>query len=203
MSASYCVNCGSALTSGARFCPVCGASADTEATRLASRPQHQPPATASRPTQILTEEETLFVARPTFLFIALGYFIAALAAILLTTALAYAGLEAHISLLLTLPVFILPILSHIKRSMIRYRLTDSKIEIAQGTIVRTTRNVPLRSLQDVTVSRSILQRLLGLGDIRLEDAGEGSGSTLLHNIPDPTGHADMILRQLRRPKLSG
>ncbi len=202
MSDSYCINCGSALTSEARFCPVCGASANTEATRLAARSQQRPPPAVSRPAQTETEEETLFVARPTFLFIALGYLIAALAAILLTTALAYAGLQAYISLLLTLPVFILPILSHIKRSAIRYRLTDSKIEIAQGILVRTTRNVPLRSLQDVTVSRSLSQRLLGLGDIRLEDAGEGSGSTLLQNIPDPTGHADAILRQLRRPKLN-
>ncbi len=138
------------------------------------------------------------MARPTLLFVALGYVLAALVALLLTTILAYAGLPAYISLLLTLPVFILPILSHIKRNAIRYRLTDSKVEIAQGILVRTTRNVPLRSLQDVTVSRSIFQRLLGLGDIRLEDAGEGSGSTLLHNIPDPSGHADMVLRQLRR-----
>ncbi len=198
MSASYCINCGSELTSEARFCPVCGASVNAEATRLAPRTQGQQPSTAFRPTHIEAEEETIFVLRPTLLFIALGYLIAALAAILLTTILAYAGLSAYISLLLTLPVFILPILSHVKRSMIRYRLTDSKIEIAQGILVRTTRNVPLRSLQDVTVSRSILQRLLGLGDIRLEDAGEGSGSTLLHNIPDPAGHADMVLRQLRR-----
>ncbi len=202
MSTSYCINCGSALALEARFCPVCGASANTEATRLAPRSQQQPPPAASRPAQIEKEEETIFVARPTFLLIALGYLIAALAAILLTTVLAFAGLQAHISLLLTLPVFILPILSHIKRSAIRYRLTDSKIEIAQGILARTTRNVPLRSLQDVTVSRSVFQRLLGLGDIRLEDAGEGSGSTLLHNIPDPTGHADAILRQLRRPKLN-
>ena len=201
MNASYCINCGSALAPQARFCAVCGASANTEATRLAPRtPQEQP--TALRSAQLVpqaeTEEETIFIARPTLLFVVLGYVLAALMAILLTTLLAYAGLSAYISLLLTLPVSILPILSHIRRSAIRYRLTDSKVEIAQGILVRTTRNVPLRSLQDVTVSRSIFQRLLGLGDIRLEDASDESGSTLLHNIPDPSGHADMVLRQLRR-----
>ncbi len=200
MNPSYCINCGSALNPEASFCAACGASADTEATRLAPRAQQQPQPAAFRSAQAETEaeEETLFVARPTLLFIVIGYVLAALVATLLTMTLAYAGLPAYISLLLTLPVFILPILSHIKRSAIRYRLTDSKVEIAQGIFVRTTRNVPLRSLQDVTVTRSIFQRLLGLGDIRLEDAGEGSGSTLLHNIPDPSGHADMVLRQLRR-----
>jgi hypothetical protein len=39
--------------------------------------------------------------------------------------------------------------------MIRYTLTDSKIEIDYGLIARTTRNIPLAKIQDVTVSASI------------------------------------------------
>ena len=46
--------------------------------------------------------------------------------------------------------------------MVRYTLTDSKIEIDYGLIARTTRNILLPKIQDVTVSASIPQRILDL-----------------------------------------
>ena len=56
--------------------------------------------------------------------------------------------------------------------MVRYTLTDSKVEIDTGLIARTTRNIPLTKIQDVTVSASIPQRLLGFGDLLIDNASE-------------------------------
>ena len=82
--------------------------------------------------------------------------------------------------------------------MVRYTVTDAKIEIDRGLISRTTRNIPLRKIQDVTVSASIFQRILGFGDVVVDNASEVGGTTILHNINNPRQHADLLLRELRR-----
>jgi uncharacterized membrane protein YdbT with pleckstrin-like domain len=82
--------------------------------------------------------------------------------------------------------------------MIRYTLTDSKMEIDTGLIARTTRNIPLSKIQDVTVSASIPQRLLGFGDLIVDNASEMGGTIVLHNINKPRHYADLLLRELRR-----
>ena len=74
---------------------------------------------------------------------------------------------------------------------------DSKIEIDYGLIARTTRNIPLAKIQDVTVSASIPQRILGFGDVVVDNASELGGTTILHNIDDPRHYADLLLRELR------
>ncbi|HEX3231779.1 MAG TPA: PH domain-containing protein, partial [Pyrinomonadaceae bacterium] len=104
----------------------------------------------------------------------------------------------YISLPLALSLLLIPAYYHLKRNMVRYTLTESKIEIDYGLIARTTRNIPLSKIQDVTVSASILQRVLGFGDVVVDNASEIGGSTILHNINNPRHYADLILRQLRR-----
>ena len=190
----YCMNCGTNLPSGVRFCAGCGAPADTEATRLVARPQDNLPARD----QSNEVEQVIFLARPTFLFIGIGYAAAALGAVLFTVLLAYAGVSPTISVLLALPLLLIPAYYHLKRNALRYTLTDSKIEIIQGLTVCRTRNIPLRNIQDVTVSATITQRLLGLGDVVIDNASEEGGTTLLRNIPDPRRHAELLLRELRR-----
>jgi uncharacterized membrane protein YdbT with pleckstrin-like domain len=104
----------------------------------------------------------------------------------------------YVWLPLALALLLIPAYYHLKRNMVRYTLTDSKIEIDYGLIARTTRNIPLSKIQDVTVSASILQRVLGFGDVVVDNASEIGGSTILHNINNPRHYADLILRQLRR-----
>jgi uncharacterized membrane protein YdbT with pleckstrin-like domain len=72
------------------------------------------------------------------------------------------------------------------------------LEIDTGLISRTTRNVPLSKIQDVTVSATIGQRILGFGDVIVDNASDLGGSTVLHNISNPRHYADQLLRQLRR-----
>jgi uncharacterized membrane protein YdbT with pleckstrin-like domain len=84
------------------------------------------------------------------------------------------------------------------RNTVRYTLTDSKIEIDEGLISRTTRNVLLRNIQDVSVTTTIPQRLLRFGNVVIDNASETGGTTVLRDIPDPRRYADQILRELRR-----
>ncbi len=191
------MNCGTYVPSSARFCPDCGTTAsDPEATRLA--PRSQQPLQKTRVDEDGDIERVIFTARPTMLFIKIGYGLAVVAAILLTILLAMISISLYISIPVSLALLLIPAFYHIKRNMVLYTLTDSKIEIDHGLIARTTRNIPLHKVQDVTVSMSILQRMLGFGSLVIENASEAGGVTVLKNIDDPRGHADILLRELRR-----
>jgi uncharacterized membrane protein YdbT with pleckstrin-like domain len=135
------------------------------------------------------------------LFIKIGYVSAVIGAVLLTILLAlisFIEIPWYFSLPIALGLLLIPAYKHLKRNMIRYTLTDSKIEIDYGLIARTTRNIPLAKIQDVTVSASIPQRILGFGDVVIDNASEIGGSTILHNINNPRHYADLLLRELRR-----
>jgi hypothetical protein len=59
---------------------------------------------------------------------------------------------SHVALALLL---IPGLVSH-QTNMIRYTVTDSKLEIDTGLIARTTRNIPLSKVQDVTYLQAFL-----------------------------------------------
>jgi membrane protein YdbS with pleckstrin-like domain len=208
----HCTNCGTYIAPGARYCAGCGAAAeDPEATRLAGQPTSLPRPSANLARQPASlpatsdyagdVERTIFTTRPTLLFIKIGYVAAALGAILLTILLASfttLKISAFITVPIAMALLLIPAYYHIKRNSIRYRLTDSEIEIDRGLVARTTRNIPLRTIQDVTVSATIPQRVLGYGDLIIDNASEQGGKLVLHNIQDPRRHADLLLRELRR-----
>jgi uncharacterized membrane protein YdbT with pleckstrin-like domain len=136
--------------------------------------------------------------RPTLIFIKAGYALAVLGAIALVILLALIQVPYYISIPLALALLLIPAYYHIRRNMIRYTVTDSKLEIDTGLIARTTRNIPLSKIQDVTVAASIPQRILGFGDIIVDNASELGSTTVLHNISTPRHYADLLLRELRR-----
>ena len=191
----HCSNCGSYIPPGVRFCAGCGAAAnDPEITRLA-RTQSGMPLERAGGAEM---EHTIFSVRPTLIFIKLGYLLAVLGGIGLVVLLALIPVSPLISIPLGLALLLIPAYFHLKRNMIRYTLTDAKMEIDTGLVARTTRNIPLSKIQDVTVSASIPQRLLGFGDLIVDNASEVGGTIVMHNINKPRHYADLLLRELRR-----
>ena len=190
----HCFNCGSYIAPGVRFCSNCGSPAvDPEVTRIArSQPEMMTPAESNE------LEHTIFTVRPTLLFVKIGYAAAVIGAILLMVLLASLAVPFYVGLPLALALLLIPAYYHLKRNMVRYTVTDSKMEIDTGLIARTTRNIPLSKIQDVTVSASISQRVLGFGDIIVDNASELGGTTILKNINNPRHYADLLLRELRR-----
>jgi len=190
----HCSNCGSYIAPGVRFCSGCGSPAvDPEVTRIVRAGSGLPVADADNDL-----EQVVFTVRPTMIFIKLGYALAVLGAIALVILLALIQIPVYISIPLALILLLIPAYYHLRRNMVRYTLTDSKIEIDTGLIARTTRNIPLTKIQDVTVSASIPQRILGFGDLLIDNASEVGGTTVLHNISKPRHYADLLLRELRR-----
>ena len=189
--AMSCSKCGAYVAPGVRFCSNCGtATADSESTQVARR--------QSTAVQGDGVERTIFTVRPTLIFIKAGYALAVLGGITLVFLLAMLGVPAYISIPLALALLLIPAYYHIRRNMVRYTVTDAKMEIDTGLIARTTRNIPLSKIQDVTVQATIPQRLLGFGNIIVDNASEIGGSTVFRNISNPRHYADLLLRELRR-----
>ncbi|MFB6234203.1 MAG: PH domain-containing protein [Halopenitus sp.] len=55
-----------------------------------------------------------------------------------------------------------------------YDLTEDTFDIASGVVTRRNREIPYRRIQNVDVSRNVVQRLLGIAAVDLETAGGSS-----------------------------
>ena len=91
--------------------------------------------------------------------------------------------------------FIPAIIRHIKLRLTIFTLTPTKLEIESGFFFKKSRNIPLRHIQDVFVSESFKERIIGIGDIIIDTAAT-EGRISLDNISEPRMYADLILDQL-------
>ncbi len=186
----FCIKCGANNSDEAVYCQKCGnAFGAEEETRVARK--------FSAETGAESEEIKVFSISPTLMFVKMGYVLAALGVLLLVALLATFEIGFLISALVALPLFLIPGYYHLRQKMVRYTLTDAKIEIDEGFIFQNSRNVPLRSIQDVSVSSTITQRMLGFGNLDIDNASEDGGKITLRNIDSPKKYADAVLKQMR------
>jgi uncharacterized membrane protein YdbT with pleckstrin-like domain len=101
--------------------------------------------------------------------------------------------------LLAIPfvLLLIPIRQHIGTRLIMLKLETERLTLQTGLISHTRRTVDIAKIQDVTVHQSIGQRMLGVGDITMETAGE-SGRLVLNGIDSPKAVADDILEASER-----
>lgn len=201
----FCIKCGAKNSDEAVFCQKCGNKfefVDEEETQIAHTAKDD---LVEEDIEVKEdEEENIFSINPTLMFVKIGYGLAVLAAFLLVAVVATISsllaspISAVAVVMLGLSLLLIPAYFHIKQKMVRYILTDSKVEIDKGLINKTTRNVPLRIIQDVTVHKNFPQRMLGLGDIEIENANENDDKIVLKNINSPKTHAKTLLKQMRK-----
>jgi membrane protein YdbS with pleckstrin-like domain len=97
--------------------------------------------------------------------------------------------------ILVILIYIPAIIRHIRLRTTIFILTPTKLEIESGFFSKSSRNIPLRHVQDVFVSETFKERLIGIGDIIIDTAAT-EGKISLDNISEPRMYADMILDQL-------
>jgi membrane protein YdbS with pleckstrin-like domain len=206
----FCRKCGKENVEDAVYCQKCGTLLEPEEeTRVAGRniPEYVPPRGPTLGNSVATAPDSdfgdegdarIFSISPTLMFVKIGYVLAAIGALLLVAALTVlAFVPGWAAVLIGLALFLIPAFYHFKQKLVRYNLTDTTVEIDSGLLSRNTRNVPLRRIQDVTVSATAWQRLLGFGDVIIDNASEDGGKVVLKNINSPKHYADMLLRQMR------
>jgi uncharacterized membrane protein YdbT with pleckstrin-like domain len=190
----YCDKCGAENSDTARFCRKCGLDlVGEEETKVVRRPALE--------TSVTSEPSEVFSISPTLVFVKAGYGAAALGAILfvaLVSILLPTIVPIWVAIILGLLLFLVPAFYHVRQKLVRYRLTGATLEFDSGLISRTTRNIPIRRIQDVTVSATPWQRLFGFGDIVIDNASEEGGKAVMENVNSPRKYADLLLNELRR-----
>ena len=197
----YCIKCGADNLETAKFCRKCGESFEVEEeTRVAVR-ENGAVAAMGGDADTDSQEAEIFAISPTLMFVKVGYALAALGALFLaafTSVFLSSWISVWLSVFIGLLLFLIPAYYHFMRKMVSYKLTESKLEIDEGFISRTTRSVPIRRIQDVTVSSTVLQRMLGFGNLTIDNASDDGGKVVMKNINTPKFYADVLLRQMRR-----
>ena len=96
--------------------------------------------------------------------------------------------------LLILPalLFFFPVRAHLRQRSTKVTITGDKLRYEFGLLSTTERNIQISKVQDVRVDQSLGQRLIGIGNISIETAGETSRLTV-ENVDEPRALADHIL----------
>ena len=134
------------------------------------------------------------IIRPSIKLIKLTYWLAILLA---AVVLAYSYVDSAprgIVWLLLLPALILVWAAgvHIARQFTKLTVTGDRLRYESGILSKSTRTMELAKVQDVRVDQSLGQRMLNLGNLSIETAGETSRMTI-GNIDRPNEVAERIL----------
>ncbi|MEO8573361.1 MAG: PH domain-containing protein [Pyrinomonadaceae bacterium] len=196
----FCSKCGKENSDDAVYCQKCGRPFDAEEeTRVAMR--------LSTPKDVRRQDPNdspqIFSITPTVKFVYAGYIVALVTAFVAAVVVgSLMGLTPSgtmvVGILFVIVAMLIPAYFHLKKRLVRYTLTDTMIEIDRGLISRTTQNIPLRRIQDVTVSATVTQRMFGFGDVIIDNASEDGGKVVLNDIDAPKKYAELMLREMRQ-----
>lgn len=94
-----------------------------------------------------------------------------------------------------LPAILLlwPMKRHFQNRFTRLILSGDKLCYETGVLARSKRLIQITKVQDVRMDQTLTQRMLGIGNLSLETAGETS-RLVLRNVDSPDHAAETILR---------
>jgi uncharacterized membrane protein YdbT with pleckstrin-like domain len=91
-----------------------------------------------------------------------------------------------------LVVLVWTVARHIRLRFTTLTIAGGKLRYETGMLSRATRTMDISRIQDVRVNQTLLQRMLGIGSITVETAGE-TGRLSMNNVDRPQAVADWIL----------
>ena len=86
---------------------------------------------------------------------------------------------------------------HVNLRFTRLSVAGKKLRYETGMLSRSTRTMELTKVQDVRVDQTFFQRMLGLGNLTIQSAGE-TGQLTINNIDRPEAVGDFILESARK-----
>jgi len=89
------------------------------------------------------------------------------------------------------------VVRHVKLRFTTLSVVGKKLRYETGMLSRSTRTMELTKVQDVRVDQTFFQRMLGLGNLTIESAGE-AGRLTIANIDRPEAVGDFILESARK-----
>jgi len=130
------------------------------------------------------------VIRPSLKLIKAGY---AVTLALFLAGAVYSFIQPQIWTAIAGAVLLLwPVKRHIQRQATKMTIEADKLRYETGLLSKSTRSIQLSKVQDVRVDQSLKHRMLGIGNLSIETAGETSRLTIA-NIDAPQQVADRIM----------
>ena len=146
--------------------------------------------------EIADQDQVIFSITPSFYEILPSYLLAVALSLIVTAGVAYARGALVIAVIASAIFFIRPIVRHMRLRRTVYTLTVTKLEIRTGIFSKDAKNIPLRHIDNVEVSETLKERLIGIGDVFIDSAALDT-KMVLNNINHPRKYADMIMDQLQ------
>ncbi len=94
----------------------------------------------------------------------------------------------------TIAWLVLAVLPFLRWFFTLFVLTSDRLITRSGVVAKHSREIPLERINDVTFNQSVLDRVLGAGDLLVESAGE-RGQTRIANVRKPEQVQLMIYKQ--------
>ena len=138
----------------------------------------------------------IFSITPAFFEVLPSYLVAIVLSLIVTMGVAYVRGSFGIALIAAAVFFIRPIIRHMRLKRTIYTLTGAKLEIRTGIFSKDARNIPLRHIDNVEVSETLKERLIGVGDVLIDSAALDT-KMVMNNIKNPRKYADIIMEQLQ------
>jgi hypothetical protein len=88
-------------------------------------------------------------------------------------------------------------LSWIAALTTRYKLTNERLMITRGFISKRIEEIELYRVNDVAMKQSIMERMFGLGDVRLETTDATTPESQVNDVHNPERVKDLIRQAAR------
>jgi uncharacterized membrane protein YdbT with pleckstrin-like domain len=134
------------------------------------------------------------VIRPTAKFVVAATLVAGAVFVALEIAYLASWRESLPAWFPVLPVLILlwPALRAVGRLTTRTVIDGGRLSYETGAVGRSARTIQLSKVQDVRVDQTLFERLMNIGSVSIETAGEASRLTIA-NVDNPRKLANQIL----------
>lgn len=112
---------------------------------------------------------------------------------------------AYNYLLVFVGIIILVFLYHVAlRSTYKYYITDERVILEGGILLRKIKSVPYHKITDVSISQNILERVLGISKANVHTAGTGMQRPEIQfvGLINPERPQSIIVKELRAFKSS-
>lgn len=79
----------------------------------------------------------------------------------------------------------------------RYSLTNQRLKIEYGILSRQTEEIELFRVQDLSVERTVFDRMFGVGNIIIHSGDATGGTTVLYDVQNVEDVKDLIREESR------
>jgi membrane protein YdbS with pleckstrin-like domain len=92
-------------------------------------------------------------------------------------------------------LYFLAVLPFLRWRFTYFVLTTDRLITRTGVIAKQSREIPLERINDVTFNQSVIERMVGAGDLLIESAGE-RGQQRISNVRNPEQIQLMIYKEV-------